>query len=199
MLKKCCFLFLMCCPLTLWSATTTLQSRLNSMKTFQAHFKQTIEADDNVIQRETGLVSLTRHGELRWAVENPTAQLMIITPKQIIFYDKALSQVTEQAVTSHLLSTPAGLLIGGIAQLTQYFSVKPLSDNKYQLTPKQKNSDFKFVLLTFESNVLSEMQLQDQLEQTTTISFYDATLNQPLAKTLFTFVTPSGVDVISSE
>ena len=78
-------------------------------------------------------------------------------------------------------------------------SVSPLDehDGVYRLRLESKNgdSDFTEIVVGVDAKGLRFMQLHDQFEQVTDIVFSEITTNVNLAKEIFEFKAPEGVDV----
>ena len=66
---------------------------------------------------------------------------------------------------------------------------------RLKLLSKTKESDFGEIIVGLDSKGLRFMQLHDQFEQVTDIVFSDVSTNTQLAKEVFEFIPPEGVDV----
>jgi len=66
---------------------------------------------------------------------------------------------------------------------------------RLKLQSKTKESDFGEIIVGLDASGLRFMQLHDQFEQVTDIVFSDVDTNKTLAKEIFEFIPPEGVDV----
>ena len=85
------------------------------------------------------------------------------------------------------------------SKLHQSFSVSPLDEHdgvyRLKLESKTRESDFTEIIVGVDVKGLRFMQLHDQFEQVTDIVFSEITTNANLAKEIFEFKAPEGVDV----
>ena len=65
-----------------------------------------------------------------------------------------------------------------------------------QLTPLSTEVAFNYVILIFDKNGLSGMEIYDSFDHYNSLSFADIKLDAKLDDNLFTFKAPEGVDVI---
>ena len=90
-------------------------------------------------------------------------------------------------------------LLQDSSKLHESFTVSPLDDKdgvyRLKLKSKSKESDFGEIVIGVDAKGLRFMQLHDQFEQVTDIVFSDITINTELAKEIFEFIPPEGVDV----
>jgi len=64
-----------------------------------------------------------------------------------------------------------------------------------KLSPKKKESEFNYILIGLNDNVLGGMELSDNFGQLTRIYFSNIKKNKTLDNSIFTFVVPKGVDI----
>jgi outer membrane lipoprotein carrier protein len=90
-------------------------------------------------------------------------------------------------------------LLQDSAKLYQSFNVTPLDEKdgvyRLKLESRTSESDFTKIVVGVDAKGLRFMQLHDQFEQVTDIVFSGITTNTRLAKELFEFKPPEGVDV----
>lgn len=176
-----------------------LENFLADTKTLQANFQQILRADDGeVLQQTEGKFYLNRPGKFRWNYQSPYEQIIVSDGARIWIYDVDLEQVTVQKQEAGLPSTPMALLQNS-SELHKNFTVSALDEKegvyRLKLKSKSKESDFGEVVVGVDAQGLRFMQLHDQFEQVTDIVFSDITVNPKLAKELFEFIPPEGVDV----
>ncbi len=178
---------------------TYLQNFLVNTKTFEAEFQQTLRAyDGEVLQQTEGKFYLNRPGKFRWNYKSPYEQIIVSDGERIWIYDVDLAQVTVQKQASGLPATPMALLEDS-SKLYKNFIVSPLDEHdgvfRLKLLSKTKESDFGAIVVGLDAKGLRFMQLHDQFEQVTDIVFSESQTNKDLAKEIFEFVPPEGVDV----
>lgn len=176
-----------------------LENFLADTKTLQANFQQILRADDGeVLQQTEGTFYLNRPGKFRWNYQSPYEQIIVSDGARIWIYDVDLEQVTVQKQEAGLPSTPMALLQNS-SELHKNFTVSALDEKegvyRLKLKSKSKESDFGEIVVGVDAQGLRFMQLHDQFEQVTDIVFSDITVNPKLAKEIFEFIPPEGVDV----
>jgi len=176
-----------------------LEAFLENTKSFEADFQQTLRTyNGEVLQQTEGVFYLSRPGKFRWNYRTPYEQIIVSDGKRIWIYDVDLQQVTVQKQDQTLPGTPMALLEDS-SSLHQNFDVIPLdeSDGVYRLklSAKTKQADFAEIVVGMDADGLRFMQLHDQFEQVTDIVFSNSVSNEKLAKEIFEFIPPEGVDV----
>lgn len=178
---------------------TFLEDFLANTRTLEASFQQTLRTHDGeVLQQTEGEFYLDRPGKFRWNYRSPYEQVIVSDGERIWIYDVDLRQVTVQKQSAGLPATPMALLEDS-STLHQNFIVSPLDDKdgvyRLKLQSKTKESDFGEIIVGLDANGLRFMQLHDQFEQVTDIVFSNVDTNKTLAKEIFEFIPPEGVDV----
>ncbi len=176
-----------------------LENFLVNTHTLEANFKQVLRAQDGeVLQQTEGKFYLNRPGKFRWNYQSPYEQVIVSDGERIWIYDVELDQVTVQKQEAGLPSTPMALLEDS-SELHKSFTVSPLDEKdgvyRLKLKSKSKESDFGEIVVGVDAKGLRFMQLHDQFEQVTDIVFSEITINLELAKEIFEFIPPEGVDV----
>ncbi|MEJ6655325.1 MAG: outer membrane lipoprotein chaperone LolA [Pseudomonas sp.] len=182
-------------------AAERLNELLSQARTMTGGFSQmTLSSNGANLQETTGTLALKRPGMFRWHTDPPLEQLLISDGEQMWLYDPDLEQVTIQKMDKRLSHTPALLLSGDVSQLQQSFTIEWTEGGSVQdftLTPREPDSMFDHLRISFTDGMINDMQMNDPIGQRTNILFRNVELNQPLDDSQFTFVVPSGVDVIS--
>jgi outer membrane lipoprotein carrier protein len=182
-------------------AVARVDAYLATVKTLAADFSQVVRnRDDQIVDRASGRLSLSRPDRFRWDYEKPYLQTIVADGEQLWLYDSDLEQVTVRALDQGLGSTPA-MLLSGSGKVGDAFAsrgVQQLGDwTWYRLAPKQQGSDFEEVSLAFDrKGELAAMELRDKLGQATVIEFGSLKRNLALDPRLFRFEPPPGADVI---
>ena len=176
-----------------------LEKFLAKTLTLEASFQQTLRTHKGeVLQQTEGKFYLNRPGKFRWNYKTPYEQVIVSDGERIWIYDVDLEQVTVQTQSAGLPSSPMALLQDS-AKLYQSFNVSPLDEHdgvyRLKLESKTSESDFTEIVVGVDAKGLRFMQLHDQFEQVTDIVFSDIKTNKDLAKEIFEFIPPEGVDV----
>ena len=180
------------------TAAQRLHLLLKPINSLSADFTQQIMGQDNKqLQRLTGNLSLKKPNQLRWNVLAPMPQLVISDGKLVWLYDPDLEQVVIQSFSDDFMANPISILLGDLDQLNRDFTVSLISDDRFSLKPKQKNSLFVAIQLRFMDSVLSHIEYQDSFGQNTQLTLSQVKLNPQLAKNTFVFDIPQAVDIIN--
>ena len=182
-------------------AVARVDAYLGSFRTLTATFNQVVRSrDDQVVDRASGTLALSRPDRFRWDYQKPYVQTIVADGKRLWLYDSDLEQVTVRALEQGLGSTPA-MLLSGAGRVGDAFAsdgVQKQGDWTWcRLQPKQDGSDFEQVSLALDARgELAAMELRDKLGQRTVIEFGAVRRNPPLDEGLFRFEPPPGADVI---
>ena len=177
-----------------------IEEFLAGLQGLQAQFRQTLtDSKGRVTGQSSGVLSIRRPNRFRWDYREPNEQLIVADGTRIWLYDKDLEQVTVRRVDQSLSATPA-MLLSGEGSLEDNFSItggeRQAAVDWVMLEPKRDDTDFKWVRLGLDGQVLKYMQLADKLGQITTLEFTGFERNPPLDPAQFAFKVPPGADVI---
>jgi outer membrane lipoprotein carrier protein len=185
------------------AALQRLSAHLDGVKSLQAPFVQTVSDEKGkVLQTSQGTLAVKRGNRLRWETSAPFAYLIVTDGSTLWRYDRDLEQVTRQKFKGELADTPALILSGDMARIRANYEVnfeKGAAGDYFHLLPKQKNALFRSLTLLFSANSISQLVLQDNLDQRTEIRFNSVVNNPALADSFFHFDPPAGVDVVDDE
>jgi len=178
----------------------SLDSFLKNMKTLQGQFVQTqFNVDRRETQRASGTLELSRPGKFRWIYVQPYHQELVADGESLWIYDQDLEQATQKPLLQATAQAPIMLLLEKKSLDKDYLLTDLGSDQGLDwvgLKPRKDETDVREVKLAFEKKMLARMQLTDAFGQATLIEFKDMKMNPKLAEGAFTFVPPSGVDVV---
>lgn len=186
--------------------TASLDRFFSGLRTFSAHFEQTIvDAKGETTQTAAGRLSIQRPGKFRWDYAAPYEQLVLGDGEQLWTYDADLEQATVKPQSDALAGTPA-LLLSADEPPRELFDIVPLpardGEQWFELRPKSGqtlgDTQFNQLRLGFADDMLVAMELVDAFDQTTQIRFSQSRRNKSLEEGLFRFVPPEGVDVIGT-
>jgi outer membrane lipoprotein carrier protein len=180
-------------------ASTSLQTKLNAIRTMSAHFSQTVGSKNRALSRSAGTMALARPGRFRWQTIQPMAQLVVADGHHLWIYDTDLEQVTVKKQNSSLGGT-AGLFLSGYNEtVSSDFDVtmkKHDNTTIFYLRAKSNKAGFQQVKLMFDGDALTGIELFDQLGQHTEVHLRRIKTNPVLSDSLFQFKPPKGTDVV---
>ena len=194
-------------PLFAYAAPGEGQARLerflSSLDTMEAQFVQTlINPRGEMVEESRGTLWLSRPGKFRLHYTNPYEQLYVADGDKMWMYDRDLEQVTVKEQSDALGSTPA-LLLSSSEPLENNFTFTELGAHEgfqwLELEPRAADSNFDYVRLALEGDVLRAMEMVDGFGQTTRLFFETVERNPALAADTFLFQPPPGVDVIGEQ
>jgi outer membrane lipoprotein carrier protein len=181
----------------------TLEAFLDQVQSLTADFTQELwNADQQLLQTETGSLSLKRPNRFRWTYVDPTELVVAADGTQLWIYDVELAQVTVAPFDDGVGASPAMLLSGGRNvredfEVVQTYAADGLDWVK--LEPRAGGSDFTSVLIGFSGAAPRRLELVDGLNQVTRIELDKLDVNPALPDDLFELDVPAGVDVIGGE
>ncbi|MDR9441036.1 MAG: outer membrane lipoprotein chaperone LolA [Halomonas sp.] len=173
---------------------------LEPLESYVADFEQQIlDGSGQRLQEARGRMWLSRPGKFRWEVDAPYAQLVVSAGEEVTLYDPDLEQATVQPLDQRVTHTPALLLSGSADELTTSYDVtrrQQGSSETFTLVPKDPDTLFEELQMTFRGEALDLLQMTDSTGQRTAIEFDNVRMNEPLDDSRFTFEIPEGTDVI---
>ncbi len=183
-------------------AAQRLSEKLSALETFSSEFEQKlIDANGFEIQVTNGEFKAKRPGYFYWKILPPYEQVIVSNTELLWLYDPDLEQVTIQPYTTSR-SSPASILSGDVSYISENYIVTEIKTGKkaaYKLDSKPSSlADFTSIEIRFKGKSLAGLQLADQLGQKTEIEFKKTKVNKKLDESIFKFVPPEGVDIISS-
>lgn len=181
----------------------TLTAFLSGVRSLTADFKQeTYGPDEQVVQTQSGKLSLQRPNRFRWSYAKPSELVMVADGKKLWMYDVDLAQVTVSPLDDTVGSSPAMLLSGDRDVRDEFNVVETFMRDGLEwvkLEPKAAGADFRSVTIGFEGAAPRRLVLVDGLNQITRISLANVAVNPELAESVFQFKPPPGVDVIGGK
>lgn len=178
-------------------AVDQLSQKLKHMSSLSADFsQQTISNRGQVLQTISGSLEVMKENRLRWQTEPPFEQLVVADGHDVWVFDRDLEQVTVRAMDNSFQETPALLLSGDVEQIADEFSVTAISEEIFNLIPKDDSQLFEKLTLIFDRDILQTLTIFDVTGQYTLIEFNDPQINLTLPVERFQFTPPAGVDVI---
>jgi outer membrane lipoprotein carrier protein len=190
------------------NAAKELTALMGNIQTMQASFEQKLlgEHASAIGIRTLGKMLIVRPGKFRWEITEPNTQLVIINKDKMLSYDEDLAQVTKSKVNINQPGNPAMLLSSPVEILEQSFQIVKLKKSNqevwFKLTPKKYNgvaSSYEWLKICFIKNQLRAMDIFDNLEQTTRITFNNPIFNKEISNKKFTFTPPPKTEVYNAE
>ncbi|ROQ20451.1 outer membrane lipoprotein carrier protein [Marinimicrobium koreense] len=182
-------------------STAELRSRLDAMTSLQGEFTQVlIDMDGEVLEESSGDFAMARPGKFDWHTREPFEQRLVSDHESIWLYDPDLMQVTVREFDEELQDTPALILSDELTALNEQFEITDTVTDEgwdaFRLEPKDDDSLFAALVLTFDGNLLREIRMDDNLDQITRFTLSDLKRNESIDDGRFTFEVPDGVDVL---
>ena len=202
------FIVLLCLSPVLSASELTAVERLAGqfqlMNSLNAHFDQKIkDSRGELLQQASGTLTVKRPRQFYWRTEEPYQHLVVTDGKLLWLYDIDLEQITRDIFSADLDKAPALLLSGEIDGISDQYTIdyQAIEDGSRQfiLIPKNSDSLFQVLTITFSDDGLQAMSLKDSFDQLTEIQFTEVILNPEVADQLFQFMPPDGIDVINNE
>ncbi|MBA2709758.1 MAG: outer membrane lipoprotein chaperone LolA [Tatlockia sp.] len=198
-LLLCLLSLVFCSAASSSTAGEELQARLNAMRTMTAEFKQVVKSKKRDISNSSGTMALERPGRFRWQTKEPMAQLVVADGRKLWVYDVDLEQVTVKKQDDSMGGTAGLFLSGNTDNVTRDFEVKVSgsgTDQSYDLLSKSEKANFQRLKLIFSKNILTGIEMFDQLGQHTVVNLTKVKTNPKVPAKLFQFQPPKGMDVV---
>jgi outer membrane lipoprotein carrier protein len=178
-----------------------LAGLLQGYKTYEGSFIQiVVNENGNQVQESRGQLKAKRPGLFYWETTSPHSQFIASDGNQVEVYDPDLEQVTVHKLDDRVAATPALLLSGEVENLDDSYRIsgRKLGEKtrEFTLEPRDQDSLFVSLRLTFYGDELQEMRMQDSLGQLSVLSFEDIRVNGTVSDTDFSLEYPDTVDVI---
>jgi len=178
-----------------------LAGLLQGYKSFEASFIQiVVNENGSQVQESRGHLKAKRPGLFYWETTSPHSQFIASDGSQVEVYDPDLEQVTVHKLDDRVATTPALLLSGEVENLDESYRIsgRKLGEKTREFTLEPRNQDSLFVSLrlTFYGDELQEMRMQDSLAQLSVLSFQDIRVNGTVSDAVFSLEYPDTVDVI---
>lgn len=180
-----------------------LRHYLGALHEMRAEFSQEVIGPENeVIERASGSVALSKPGRFRWDYREPYERVIVANGERVWFYEADLDQVTIRRLATGLGDTLAALLTGDSKALDHFELLRSWSADDLQwlqLAPISPEADFSIVDLGFAGGELRQLEFVDRLGQRTRLTLADIDRAPQLTDSDFQFEIPVGVDVIGED
>jgi chaperone LolA len=179
-----------------------LEAFLEEVSALTATFEQQLwTEDEQLLQTDTGSLSLRRPNRFRWTYDAPAELVIVADGAKLWIYDKELAEVTVTPFDDSVGASPAVLLSGDRNvrddfDVVQSYSLDGL--DWIELEPKTA-SDFSSISIGFSGTEPRRIELVDGLGQITRVVLDNVAVNPAIADDVFHFVAPPGVDVSGND
>lgn len=193
-------LLLLCCFFISTSVRAgDLEQFFADVHSIETKFKQIMVLSKDKSQETSGMLYVQSPNKFRLEYQHPYRQLYIADGNKLWSYDEDLEQVIIKQQGQVLASTPA-MVLSNPQTLKKNYLVEGQGkwdgQNWYKLTPKNPDSNFEFVRLSFKNNKIATMELKDSFGQFNRLIFQKVRYNVTFSSGIFSFTPPEGVDVI---
>ncbi len=174
---------------------------------FSARFDQrsTIKAMD-ITDTAFGKVFIKHPGMMRWEYEAPEKQLIITDSKTLWIYRPEDNQVMTGNAPAYFGNGKGASFLSDIKLIREKFTVTLEEKNEkccyiLKLLPKEKKFDIAVIYLTVSKQTFELVRIvsYNSYEDETLIEMSNFQFNQQLNDSLFTFIIPSGADILQIE
>ena len=189
-------------------ANAALWTRLAALKQAQGRFEQVLYSErGELLERSSGRYALLKPGFLRWEIERPDRQRLIVAEGQIWHYDIDLATATRRSLRRGETFSALDLLTADAASLRPRFQVEGPGDNsaensgdkRYRLRPLFPGAEFVALELVWRDGRLRAMSIRDRSARRIHLTLTP----DPAAPTLqpgdFAFEPPPEVEVFAGD
>jgi len=180
----------------------TLEAFLDGVGSLTADFTQELyDAEQQLLQTETGTLQLKRPNRFRWTYEEPTELTIVADGTQLFIYDVELAQLTVTPFDDTVGASPAMLLSGDRNVREEFEVVQAVTHDGLEWIKLEPigSSDFSAVSIGFSGTEPRQLELVDGLGQVTRIELDNLVVNPEIADDVFELDVPEGVSVIGGE
>ncbi|MCV2401304.1 outer membrane lipoprotein chaperone LolA [Marinomonas sp. C2222] len=175
----------------------SIEALLENNRNVEGEFRQvTYDEQGKELQVSEGVFLLAKPNQFVWDSISPFSQRIISNGQTVTIWDVDLEQATQRPVSGSVGNSPAALLSQPARDVLPNFDVSEISNGKYRLAPKDDQTLFQTLTLSFKKDLISAMSIVDSLGQTTVIEFKNVETHEGVAKANFTLELPEHVDVI---
>ena len=175
-----------------------LSQRMSSLNGMRAGIVQKIYANGVVLEESQGSMALAKPN-LRWQVDTPFPQVIVVTQNKLQIYDEDLAQLTIRDLADTLSETPADVLMQPERLLSDDYSVtlsRAEAREVYRLFSDASSALFQRLEIVFAGDTVESLTILDWQSQQTQILFFDVEIPAELPGSLFELSVPQDTDVI---
>jgi len=180
-------------------ARAKLDAFAKGINAISADFEQQVHDPNGGGKSSRGTLALKAPRQFRWDVVAPYKQLIVADGEKVWIYDPDLEQVSVRAQGTEEAHSPLTVLTD-LSQLDRDFTTSEQGERDgltwLRLKSKDKDPQFAYCDLGFDTGGLARMRFEDTLGNNTEIRFAHWQRNPKLAADAFKFTPPKGVDVV---
>ena len=180
----------------------TLEAFLDGVGSLTADFTQELyDADQQLLQTETGTLQLKRPNRFRWTYQEPTELTIVADGTHLFIYDVELAQLTVTPFDDTVGASPAMLLSGDRNVREEFEVVQAVTHDGLDWIKLEPigSSDFSAISIGFSGTEPRRLELVDGLGQITRIELDNLVVNPEIGDDVFELEVPEGVNVIGGE
>ncbi len=177
----------------------TLEAFLDGVGSLTADFKQELyDAEQQLLQTETGTLQLKRPNRFRWTYQEPTELTIVADGTQLFIYDVELAQLTVTPFDDTVGASPAMLLSGDRNVREEFEVVQAVTHDGLDWIKLEPlgSSDFSAISIGFSGTEPRRLELVDGLGQVTRIELDNLVVNPEIGDDVFELDVPEDVNVI---
>ncbi|WP_438467049.1 outer membrane lipoprotein carrier protein LolA [Marinomonas sp. PE14-40] len=179
------------------TANELLTQLLESNRNIEGEFRQvTYDEEGLQLQANEGVFLLAEPNRFVWDTITPFPQRIISNGQWITVWDVDLEQATQKPLEGALGNSPAALLGRPANDVLPHYEISQLGEQRFRLEPKEEVDLFSTLTLSFRSNDIEAMSIQDSLGQTTVIEFNNVEHHDGVADGNFQVDLPDEVDLL---
>ena len=172
---------------------------LLSLNNTQANFQQTLlDFRGQVLDQSSGTLTLSKPS-LRWQLNSPFTQVIVVADGLLRIYDPDLDQVIEKDMSGSDEALPLKLLLDPTQLLAGDYRINKISldgDVQFLLQPSGNQSLFTSVRLAFMGQQLSQLEITDHVGQRTLVTFSGIRSRQKIPASTFELDLPANTEVV---
>lgn len=172
---------------------------LLSLNNTQANFQQTLlDFRGQVLDQSSGTLTLSKPS-LRWQLNSPFTQVIVVADGLLRIYDPDLDQVIEKDMSGSDEALPLKLLLDPTQLLAGDYRINKISldgDVQFLLQPSGNQSLFTSVRLAFMGQELTQLEITDHVGQRTLVTFSGIRSRQKIPASTFELDLPANTEVV---
>ena len=175
-----------------------LTQRMVALDGMRAAIVQKIYANGVVLEESQGSVALAKPN-LRWQVDTPFPQVILVKQDELQIYDEDLAQLTIRDLSAAVSETPADVLMQPERLLSGDYTVtldRVEAREVYRLFSDASSALFQRLDIVFAEDTLESLTILDWQSQQTQIRFVDVEILSELPASLFELSLPQDTDVV---
>lgn len=175
-----------------------LQEFFSRTQAYTANFIQSSwDASGIPMESSSGTLEIQRPNRFIWKYAEPYEQEIVSDGLNIWMHDVDLEQVTVRPLNESVSGSPAALISGlDLESAYDLINEGMLDSGWVTLKPKQLDSDFQKIRLQLSETSLETMELFDQFDQRTVVTFNTTVPNPNFAEEHFRFTPPEGTEIV---